>query len=679
MDAANIAFARPLIGAAYAEQGGAALRRRAGLVRALLTQRALPAAAWSEAEVEALLGDLAAMDSNNFAANVGAGEREARVFSSLVRRRALGLAHGVGRSGDVAAVQPKAAGSSLLYALTNALALSAARLCGLRRTKAVLVLPLATGMALALVLRALAPRRPAGARFVVWCRIDQKSCLKAILTAGFTPVVVEMARGARSEAAAAAAQASQAAVDAEKRDVAGDAGAAGSSVAAAVAGADALAGTAGAPSPAPASAPLPAPAAAAAAAAPDAAAAAAAAAAAIAAAADRDELRTDVAAVAAAIARLGAENVLCVVTTSSCFAPRAPDDVVAVAALCARVGVAHVVNHAYGLQSAPACHALNEACRGDNGGGGNGAAGAGDGAAGGGGGDGAAGGASSGASGDGGGGGGGGGHRVDAWVASTDKNFMVPVGGALVGSPLPDVVEAVSRAYPGRASAAPVVDLFITLLQMGQPGLQALLAQRRRVFARLLAAMEGVAARCGERVLRSPRNAVSIAMTIDSITAAPPPGAGAGAGEGGGDDAASAGAASGGLGGSGGGDSVVGSAAGGGGSRAGSGAPGGAATYLGSMLFSRGVSGTRVVAPGERRAVGPLSFVGYGASCDDYGCAYLTAAAGIGMTEADVDDFAERLESTIREYRRQAVAAAAPSSVRGGGAGGAGRSDAAAR
>jgi O-phospho-L-seryl-tRNASec:L-selenocysteinyl-tRNA synthase len=355
------------------------------------------------------------------------------------------------------------------------------------------------------------------------------------------------------------------------------------------------------------------------------------------------------------------------------------------------------------LQSAPACHALNEACRGGIGCGGSGAAGAGDGADNGGdgadnGGDGAAGGASGGTSGDGGGGGGGSassgggviggvgggggggsGYRVDAWVASTDKNFMVPVGGALVGSPLPDVVEAVSRAYPGRASAAPVVDLFITLLQMGQPGLQALLAQRRRVFARLLAAMEGVAARCGERVLRSPRNAVSIAMTIDSITAAPPPGAGAGAGEGGGDDAASAGAASGGLGGSGGGDSVGGSAAGGGGSRAGSGAPGGAATYLGSMLFSRGVSGTRVVAPGERRAVGPLSFVGYGASCDDYGCAYLTAAAGIGMTEADVDDFAERLESTIRDYRRQAVAAAAAVSVRGGGAGGAGRSDAAAR
>jgi len=47
------------------------------------------------------------MDSNNFLDNVGVGEREARIASRLVRRRHYGLAHGVGRSGDIAAVQPK--------------------------------------------------------------------------------------------------------------------------------------------------------------------------------------------------------------------------------------------------------------------------------------------------------------------------------------------------------------------------------------------------------------------------------------------------------------------------------------------------------------------------------------------------------------------------------------------
>ena len=47
------------------------------------------------------------MDSNNFLGSVGVGEREARVASRLVAARHYGLAHGIGRSGDIAAEQPK--------------------------------------------------------------------------------------------------------------------------------------------------------------------------------------------------------------------------------------------------------------------------------------------------------------------------------------------------------------------------------------------------------------------------------------------------------------------------------------------------------------------------------------------------------------------------------------------
>ena len=43
-----------------------------------------------------------------------------------------------------------------------------------------------------------------------------------------------------------------------------------------------------------------------------------------------DELRTDVAALEAQLLRLGPANVVAVVTTTSCFAPRAADDIVAV-------------------------------------------------------------------------------------------------------------------------------------------------------------------------------------------------------------------------------------------------------------------------------------------------------------------------------------------------------------
>ena len=53
--------------------------------------------------------EVALMDSNNFLGSVGVGEREARVASRLVATRHYGLAHGIGRSGDIAAEQPKVA------------------------------------------------------------------------------------------------------------------------------------------------------------------------------------------------------------------------------------------------------------------------------------------------------------------------------------------------------------------------------------------------------------------------------------------------------------------------------------------------------------------------------------------------------------------------------------------
>jgi hypothetical protein len=51
-----------------------------------------------------------------------------------------------------------------------------------------------------------------------------------------------------------------------------------------------------------------------------------------------DELRTDVAAIAAHIERLGPECVACVVTTTSCFAPRGADRVVEVVRMSRALG-----------------------------------------------------------------------------------------------------------------------------------------------------------------------------------------------------------------------------------------------------------------------------------------------------------------------------------------------------
>ncbi len=39
--------------------------------------------------------------------------------------------------------------------------------------------------------------------------------------------------------------------------------------------------------------------------------------------------------------------------------------------------------------------------------------------------------------------------RVDAFIQSTDKNFMVPVGGAVVASSSEEFINSVSQMYPG--------------------------------------------------------------------------------------------------------------------------------------------------------------------------------------------------------------------------------------
>lgn len=118
-----------------------------------------------------------------------------------------------------------------------------------------------------------------------------------------------------------------------------------------------------------------------------------------------DEVRTDTDAVATAIAKVGPEQVLCVLTTVSVFAPRVPDDIVTVAKICSEAGVPHVANNAYGLQSSKFCHLVNEAMRLG---------------------------------------------RLDIFIQSTDKNLMVPVGGAIAAGPVTATIEAIGKTYPGR-------------------------------------------------------------------------------------------------------------------------------------------------------------------------------------------------------------------------------------
>ena len=491
-----LSLAEGLVSPAYIAQGSQATARRSKLLTSLLSERRLPRVGWDDASIESFLHEAAMMDSNTFLDNVGVGEREARVHSPLVRRRHYGLAHGIGRSGDVAAEQPKAAGSSLLSKLTNLLVGDAFRHAGLEDAGPALVLPLATGMTLTLTLLAMRALRGGNdgdrtrATRVIWCRLDQKTCVKAVVGAGLELVVAPTK----------------------------------------------LVG---------------------------------------------DQLETDLDAVRLAIldeSKGGPESVCCVVSSTSCFAPRASDNVVEIAKMCAELDVGHVVNNAYGVQSRSLCALVTKAWRRG---------------------------------------------RVDGVVQSTDKNFLVPVGGAVVVSPSENgaLTEAVRKNYPGRASIAPALDVLITLLSLGAAGWRETLDAREDAFEYMRERLRETAEAHGERLLETPGNPISMGVTLSALERYA-----ARVGE------------------------VVVASDNEGKKRT----TKTSVSFFGSMLFSRAVSGTRVVAPGKTQEVGGITFHGFGTSHDAYPVPYFTAAAALGTTREDVDAFCARLTRAFADFRKRA-------------------------
>jgi O-phospho-L-seryl-tRNASec:L-selenocysteinyl-tRNA synthase len=166
-------------------------------------------------------------------------------------------------------MQPKAIGSTILNRLTNQLVLNLLKRCGLSFIKACIVSPMATGASLTFCMLSIRQTKPT-ARYVLMPRIDQKSCIKSVLAAGYTLIIVE-----------------------NKIE-------------------------------------------------------------------NEYEIRTDLEAVESKILELKAENIACVFSTSSCFAPRSPDRVEELAVLCKKYDIFHLINNAYGLQSSKSTHLINQ-------------------------------------------------------------------------------------------------------------------------------------------------------------------------------------------------------------------------------------------------------------------------------------------------------------------------------
>jgi len=75
-------------------------------------------------------------------------------------------------------------------------------------------------------------------------------------------------------------------------------------------------------------------------------------------------------------------------------------------------------------------------------------------------------------------------------------------------------------------------------------------------------------------------------------------------------------------------------------------------TFLGSMLFSRFVSGTRVVPVHKKAQVAGHSFEGFMAHIQGYPFPYLTAAAAIGLKKEEIDIFISRLDKVFSQFKK---------------------------
>ncbi|MFX1370423.1 MAG: O-phosphoseryl-tRNA(Sec) selenium transferase [Promethearchaeota archaeon] len=106
--------------------------------------------------------------------------------------------------------------------------------------------------------------------------------------------------------------------------------------------------------------------------------------------------------------------------------------------------------------------------------------------------------------------------RVDAIIQSTDKNFLTPVGGTVIASPIKENIIKISQAYAGRASATPVVNFLISMLSLGISGYQRLITEQQKNRKILESKLREVAEKINERIL-DVFNPVAVGLSLKTL------------------------------------------------------------------------------------------------------------------------------------------------------------------
>ena len=349
-------------------------------IKILFEQKAIPNKPWNEDQIDFLLKTLSQMDTDKDEKAARVGEREARIMSRKQLEISGGFCHGVGRSGFLTAPQPKAPGSSIMYEITNYLARDSMRKFGLPNIKSAMIVPMATGMSLALTLSALKPKLRnkdcLKKKQILIPQLDHNSILKSIEFLDLKPKIIE-------------------------GKVFGDA----------------------------VRVPI-------------------------------EDIRNSM-----------DEQCFAILSFTSFFPPRESDDIKEISKFADENNLVHIVINAYGVQSPSWMNLIRAAI--DAG-------------------------------------------RVDAIIQSTDKNFLTPVGGALIASPKKMNIEKISKAYPGRASASPIVNFLISILSLGFEGYKNLILEQQKNHKILKNELERIAKELNERILDI-NNPIAIGMTLRNL------------------------------------------------------------------------------------------------------------------------------------------------------------------
>ncbi|UXM85251.1 O-phosphoseryl-tRNA(Sec) selenium transferase [Methanococcus aeolicus] len=127
------------------------------------------------------------------------------------------------------------------------------------------------------------------------------------------------------------------------------------------------------------------------------------------------------------------KEIPCVLSTLTFFPPRKSDDIVEIAKICEEYNIPHIINGAYAIQNQYYIDRLKKAFK----------------------------------------------YRVDAVISSSDKNLLTPIGGGIIYSKDKEFINEISKTYPGRACATPIVNTLVSLLSIGLNNYKELMKQQK--------------------------------------------------------------------------------------------------------------------------------------------------------------------------------------------------------